>query len=266
VLPGQIRELLTMRCLLCHGSPPLPTVPGSLATIEDLRRPSKSDPGRTMAEMMLARIRNVAAPMPPAPGQPLSADEAGALEGWVRGGLPLEGCTSAPPGGPGALDPARDAGPPPMPRPPAGPDPFAAAPVCTSRSMYTGGEGPRMRPGDACISCHRRDDGPNFQIGGTVYPTAHEPSRCNGADAQGAVVTVTDAAGQTVTAQVNAAGNFYTSGRNLRPPFRAKVAFNGKERLMIGAVPVGDCNICHTQNGTTIVTGGPKAPGRILLP
>jgi hypothetical protein len=80
------------------------------------------------------------------------------------------------------------------------------------------------------------------------------------------VVTVTDARGRTVTAQVNAAGNFYASGRDLTPPFRAKVSFNGKERLMIGAVPVGDCNSCHTQNGTTVVPGGVKAPGRIVLP
>jgi hypothetical protein len=116
------------------------------------------------------------------------------------------------------------------------------------------------------VACHQRDDGPNFRVGGTVYPTGHEPSRCNGSAAQGAVVTVTDSRGRTVTAQVNAAGNFYSSGRDLIPPFRAKVSFNGKERLMIGAVPVGDCNSCHTQNGTTTVTGGPKAPGRIVLP
>jgi hypothetical protein len=258
-LPAQIRELLSARCLLCHGNPPLPTVPGSLASYEELRRPSKSDPARTMAEMALLRIRNPAMPMPPAPGQPLSAQEASALETWVRLGMPLEGCDGA-----GGVD----AGPP---RPAdAGPDPFAAAPVCTSRTMYTGGEGPRMRPGDACIACHRQDDGPSFVFAGTVYPTAHEPSRCNGVDGtgnqRGAAVVVTDATGRSVMANVNAAGNFAASGRGLMPPLRAKVVFMGRERLMIGAVPVGDCNICHTQAGTTIVPGGVKAPGRILLP
>jgi hypothetical protein len=40
----------------------------------------------------------------------------------------------------------------------------------------------------------------------------------------------------------------------------------GRERAMIGAVPHGDCNACHTQTGTTTVTGGVKAPGRILIP
>jgi hypothetical protein len=88
--------------------------------------------------------------------------------------------------------------------------------------------------------------------------------------ARGAQVVVVDAAGKSFTAAVNAAGNFYLNARTtvVMPPLKAKVVFMGRERVMIGAVPSGDCNVCHTQAGTTTVTGmaALKAPGRILLP
>jgi hypothetical protein len=212
--------------------------------------------------------------IPPGDGGVMLAPASGATVGPALspGGVPPGVGPAVPGGAADAGTPPANGGPGGAPLRPAdaGSGPFAAAPVCTSRTMYSGGEGPRMRPGEACISCHRRDDGPSFVVAGTVYPTAHEPSRCNGADgngnARGTVVVVTDAAGRSVSAGVNAAGNFSVSDRGLRPPFRAKVVFDGRERLMIGTVPVGDCNICHTQAGTTIVPGGPRAPGRILLP
>jgi hypothetical protein len=126
-----------------------------------------------------------------------------------------------------------------------------------------------MQPGVACIACHSRGEGPRFAFGGTVYPSAHEPDQCNGAAAQGATVVVVDSAGTSVMATVDGSGNFYARGRvTLTPPLKAKVVFMGRERIMIGAVPSGDCNACHTQKGTTTVTtmGAPTAPGRILLP
>jgi hypothetical protein len=161
-----------------------------------------------------------------------------------------------------------------------------------------------MNPGMACVSCHRRregggdddvepmlvrkdgegeggegrgggegeggDDegGPRLAFAGTVYPSAHEPNRCMGSDSRGAQVVILDSAGRTFTAEVNGAGNYFmlASQASPRPPLRAKVVFQGRERVMIGAVPSGDCNACHTQNGSTVVAGGPRAPGRILLP
>jgi len=45
-----------------------------------------------------------------------------------------------------------------------------------------------------------------------------------------------------------------------RMPFKAKVTYMGRERAMNAAQTSGDCNACHTQNGTN------SAPGRILLP
>jgi hypothetical protein len=102
-----------------------------------------------------------------------------------------------------------------------------------------------------------------------VYPSAHEPNQCTGVGAtaatRGAQVVVVDSTGRTVTVSVNNNGNF-SSSTTLTPPFRAKVVFMGRERVMIGAVPRGDCNACHTQAGTTTVANGVRAPGRILLP
>ena len=142
-----------------------------------------------------------------------------------------------------------------------------------------------MNPGRACISCHASssggDDssgsgdnsgpggggesegarGPLFTIAGTVYPSAHEPDLCNGADGAttGATVVIVDAANRILTLTPNAAGNFFTLAA-LTTPLRAKVVYQGRERIMTVALTTGDCNSCHTQNGAN------NAPGRILLP
>jgi hypothetical protein len=112
------------------------------------------------------------------------------------------------------------------------------------------------------------EGGPRLSFAGTVYPSAHEPNRCVGADSRGAEVVVLDSTGRTFSATVNAAGNYFllASQGSPRPPLRAKVVFEGRERVMVGAVPTGDCNACHTQNGGSVVAGRAPAPGRILLP
>jgi hypothetical protein len=267
-MPVDVQEVLRTRCQICHGNPPLATVPGSLVTADDFRRPATTAPGRSTADVVVSRITStvIATRMPPAPGDPLSPTETQILRRWVESGMPLSGCApvTAPPGADGGA---------PAPRPDAAPNPFAVPPRCTSGTTWRGGtEGSgQMQPGMACIDCHSRrggdddDEAPRFLFAGTVYPSAHEPNQCNGTAAQGATVVVTDGNGGQVMARVNAAGNFYAGG-SLRPPFRAKVVFMGRERIMLGAVPTGDCNRCHTQNGTTIVAGAVPAPGRILLP
>jgi hypothetical protein len=126
--------------------------------------------------------------------------------------------------------------------------------VCTSGRRYQGGNGPQMRPGRTCQGCH------NFAIAGTVFPTLHEPDNCNGASGGGQVsVVITDANGMTITLPVNNVGNFYMRGQIARP-FKAKVVVGGKERAMVLPQMVGQCNSCHTTDGTSL------APGRIMLP
>jgi cytochrome c553 len=119
-----------------------------------------------------------------------------------------------------------------------------------------------MEPGMACISCHNRGGGeaPRFAIAGTVYPTAHEPDLCNGANgSNGAQVVITGSDGKSITLTANGVGNF-SSNAAVAMPYQAKITYMGRERLMIAAQTSGDCNSCHTQTGATM------APGRLLLP
>jgi hypothetical protein len=117
-----------------------------------------------------------------------------------------------------------------------------------------------MNPGRACIMCHSTMNGPALTIAGTVYPTAHEPDLCNGANgSNGARVVITGADGVTQTLTPGVSGNFNSRTR-VMTPFKAKVTYMGRERAMAAAQTSGDCNSCHTQ------TGANAAPGRILLP
>jgi hypothetical protein len=131
---------------------------------------------------------------------------------------------------------------------------------CTSGIVWTGGnsESEAMNPGMACIQCHAADDGPRLSIAGTLYPTAHEPDLCNGADGDARVV-ITGADGRELTLSPNAAGNFLTEAM-VAVPYQAKVIYMGRERVMALKQTSGDCNSCHTEAGI----GG--APGRIMLP
>ena len=143
-----------------------------------------------------------------------------------------------------------------------GGDPFSVAPKCTSGTMWTGGNrgSADMNPGRACITCHSTMNGPSLTIAGTVYPSAHEPDLCNGANGtNGARVVITGADGATLTLTPGTSGNF-NSRTAVKTPFKAKVTYMGRERAMAASQTSGDCNSCHTQ------TGANSAPGRILLP
>jgi hypothetical protein len=126
--------------------------------------------------------------------------------------------------------------------------------VCTSGVFYQGTPGPTMDPGDTCPSCHS-----NFQIAGTVYPTADEPTDCDGVTGSTLSVVITDAKGNVQTLAVNATGNFYST-ESVAMPFHAKVISKTTERDMVDAQSIGDCNYCHTP------TGFNGAPGRIMAP
>ncbi len=118
-----------------------------------------------------------------------------------------------------------------------------------------------MRPGNACLSCHGVGSEQAFVLAGTVYPTAHEPDNCNGTSGgSGVSVVITDANNKTMTLQVNSVGNFYSQGRTLATPYRAKVVSAAGERAMGASQSTGDCNSCHTQDGAN------GAPGRIMAP
>jgi hypothetical protein len=134
-------------------------------------------------------------------------------------------------------------------------------------TMWPGGNDANMRPGEACDSCHvllGQASGAVFDVAGTVYLTAHEPSDCNGVNVSGAVVIVTDASGTDHPFTVNAVGNFYNNDlfgfAALKTPLKARVTYNGQTRAMVSTMTTGDCNSCHTESGAN------SAPGRIMLP
>jgi hypothetical protein len=129
-----------------------------------------------------------------------------------------------------------------------------ATQVCTSGVYWQGLPGPTMDPGDTCPSCHS-----TFQIAGTVYPTADEPTDCNGVPGDNLSVVITDADGNVQTLTVNDAGNFYSTQKVVFP-FHAKVVSNTAERDMMVTQSTGDCNYCHSPTGLN------GAPGRIMSP
>jgi hypothetical protein len=256
VLPADVMNLLATRCIACHGNPPLGGVPASFTSYASVTAKSKTDPTKTNAQLAVERLQSATMPMPPAPLMRATAAELATLQQWVAAGSPAAACA-----------PGVDAG-------ASGdgsvsiPDPFAAAPLCTSKKTWTGGNkgSSAMNPGIACIACHDKGgDGPRYALAGTLYPTAHEPDLCDGVpNNAGAQIVIVGANGQTVTMTPNTAGNFFYQGA-LSLPYQAKIVYMGRERAMIEPQTSGDCNACHTQDGS-MPSGTLKAPGRILLP
>jgi hypothetical protein len=249
-IPADVAAVISSRCVACHGSPPIAGVPSSLTTYASLTAPSKTDPTKSVAAVALARMQGGAMPMPPAPFPPATASEIAAFQSWVSAGTPAATC----PGGADGGAPI-DAG--------GGiVDPYSTPVVCTSKTMWTQGTrgSGAMEPGQACIACHSKGEGPRFSIGGTVYPTAHEPDNCNGGNLTSmAQVIVTGKDGNSVTMTPNSAGNFYSNAA-IVTPYTVKVTYMGRTRVMIAAQTSGDCNTCHTEMGAMM------APGRIMLP
>jgi hypothetical protein len=154
--------------------------------------------------------------------------------------------------------PAPDAG---MDPPPV--DPWETPSQCTSGMTWTGGNQGSflMHPGGTCLTCHEAyEHAPTFSAAGTLYPTAHEPTDCNGYGGKDAVIEITDANKKVYQLTPNTVGNFILADPGFTPPYTVKVLYQGRTRQMFGAQVNGDCNSCHSQNGSA------GAPGRILLP
>jgi len=251
--------MLANKCATCHGSTPLSGLP-SLVSYANLTAPSKSDPNKTNAVVALARIQSTTSPMPPAPGAPVAAADISALQDFISLGYPKPSCPSGTggTGGAGGSSGSGSGGT----AGAMGMDPLLASPTCTSMTSWTRGNqgSSSMNPGMACISCHSSGEGPRFSIAGTVYPTGHEPDRCNSSvGTAGARIVIIGADGKMLTLTPDAVGNF-SSNTVVKTPFQAKVTYQGRERLMVTAQSSGDCNSCHSQNGSM------NAPGRITVP
>jgi hypothetical protein len=249
-VPCDVSAILRANCWSCHAG----TYAPSLVTYADLTAPSAAVPGSTVLDRAIARMGATTSPMPPAPAAPVSAANIAIMQTWATAGAPATSC-------------AVDAGAPP---PPAdgGPDPYATPTTCSSGTNWTFGtiRSPNMEPGRACIACHSVSRGPGFDVAGTVYATAHEPDDCNGANAGGAVVVITDVNGAVWRLSPNSVGNFSARRTGMVKPYTARVEYGGRTRAMIAPQMNGDCNACHTLAGTAVPAGTTPAPGRIMLP
>lgn len=242
-VPCEVAEVLTRnRCLECHGSALAAPMP--LLSRADLLAVAKSDASKKVINVVVERMQSMTQPMPPAPSAPAPAADISILERWVAAGHP-EGTCGASPSSVAAPQ---------------------EAPKCTSGTYWNAGEeeAPEMNPGKRCLSCHQAENARRGRerapggIGGTVYPSLHEPDLCFGA-AGNATVVITDAKNQQYQLPVNATGNFFLYG-TVSFPIRAKIISGGKERVMNTPQMSGDCNSCHTPSGNQ------GAPGRIMLP
>jgi hypothetical protein len=244
-----VLALLQTRCASCHSDPPARGVPMPLVDAADLAAEAPNYPGELSIDVSIARMRDTAAPMPPMPAAPPTERELATLEGWRADGMPAK-----------CVDGSGGAGGKPG-------SPYDTPVVCTSQATWRNGneESPKMHPGGACIACHDKGEGegPRFAFAGTIYPTAHEPTDCNGVDGptEKAKVVILDKNGATFTLSANAVGNFYLAARTgIALPYRAKVVAGESERLMATEQTNGDCNFCHTESGKN------DAPGRIMAP
>lgn len=262
-LPCDVAMMLEAHCWSCHGSPPSGGAPNALVTYADLAAPAKSDPSKTMAQVAVARMLDTASPMPPKPAAPVPTAERAAFMMWVNAGLPMGTCGSS------SSSSSSSSGTTSTSSSSSGGGPYDTPVMCSSNTYWTSGDSGsgNMHPGKACRSCHvvgGKASGKTFDVAGTVYASAHEPDDCNGVSVAGAKVVITDANGQDFTLDVNSVGNFehqdFFGFLAFKLPIKAKVVYNGKERVMMAPQMSGDCNSCHSQDGTS------NAPGRIMLP
>jgi Copper type II ascorbate-dependent monooxygenase, C-terminal domain/Copper type II ascorbate-dependent monooxygenase, N-terminal domain len=102
-LPCDVDAALEAQCRQCHADPPRYGAPMPLETYEDMHAPAASDPSHRVFELMLARIHDDVAPMPPS-GE-LSEAEAAALDAWLASGAPRSDEPSCSTGSGGPSDP-----------------------------------------------------------------------------------------------------------------------------------------------------------------
>lgn len=230
-LPCDVAVVLAKNCASCHGSPPTQNAPMSLLSRADLLAPFAGDTNLTLAQRSLMRMRATVGVMPPS-GAASDADIA-AFAAWVEAGALPGSCTANP-----TLAPA----------------------TCDTGRHWTLGNRNRelMNPGEACVACHARERvNEIFSAAGTVYTDLHADMLCLGS-AKG-TVEIIDKNGAVTTLSVNSSGNFATFAP-IAKPYTARVKVGSKVRTMSTPQVNGDCNSCHTTQGTE------GAPGRIIWP
>lgn len=84
----EVKKLLTTKCQSCHSDPPQGGALVALMDVKHMLAWSKTDPTKTVAEVSLARMQDLQAPMPPTTfHDPATADEIQAFEAWLQANL-----------------------------------------------------------------------------------------------------------------------------------------------------------------------------------
>jgi mono/diheme cytochrome c family protein len=243
-LPCDVSAFVAAKCASCHGSPATHGASFPLLGRADFLAPSPSYAGQTIGQRSSVRLHAASNAMPPLGSPTATAAEIAAFDSWVTANMPVGTC--------GAIDAGVvDAGPAPT--------------TCATNSYWTGGntESANMNPGLACLTCHRsRAPGKAYQFSGTVFPGLHEKNLCNARQA-GAQVQIIDRNGVVaLTLSVSStSGNFHSSLlTTVALPYTARVTMGGRTATMMTPQTNGDCNVCHTEQGTS------GASGRIVTP
>jgi len=247
-LPCDVKAALERACTHCHADPANSNAPEPLTTRFDFFRAAVSVDSQDVAQVARSRLSGTSPlPMPPRSEPPATSADLDTIRGWLAAGAPSGTCGR-----------------------------IAARPApttCRSGMMWTQDEAcsDRMLPGMACRTCHAGEATQiNYFFQGTMFPAFHEADLCEDpppADAH--IEILDDATGQiTLTLMPGAFGNFSSLGISpgVPIPYRARVVANGQMREMMTPQTSGDCNACHTEQGTHAPGTTLDAPGRITWP
>ncbi|NUP13705.1 MAG: hypothetical protein HOW73_47320 [Polyangiaceae bacterium] len=116
------------------------------------------------------------------------------------------------------------------------------------------------RYGQDCLACHGGyGDGPEWAFGGTIFATPGDDI-----PVAGAIITIVDADGQSLTRTSNCAGNFYVDAEVFEPAFPVHVEIecplpDGSTRRNVMGTRVnrdGGCASCHDRGEATFESAG----------
>ncbi|MDH5673075.1 MAG: hypothetical protein OEZ06_13045 [Myxococcales bacterium] len=85
-LPCDVSQVLTHRCLGCHGAKPLASVPMAMVSWEDIQAPAVTRPELAVYQLAAERIHDAERPMPP--NVPLPAEELALLDAYFAAAAP----------------------------------------------------------------------------------------------------------------------------------------------------------------------------------
>lgn len=96
-LPCDVNDILVQSCQKCHSDPPVFGAPMPLITHADLHAAAKSDPSRSVYELVGERIHDTLLPMPQPPNAALDDPSLKTMDAWIAAGAPSssESCGGA---------------------------------------------------------------------------------------------------------------------------------------------------------------------------